>query len=128
MSNSSYKYPKDRFKKFKLKEWHNSCCTCGNDYLVEYLNRKIRKYCSRKCSNSDPLKKSVLAQRMKETMFNLYGDRRGVKNPSSKLTEEQVEQIRILLAMDVKQKRIAKDSGVAPSTISGIKNNKRWIV
>jgi predicted DNA-binding protein (UPF0251 family) len=50
----------------------------------------------------------------------------GEKNPASKLTLDQVKQIRILLSEKVKQRVIAEKFNVSVPTISNIKTSYRW--
>jgi len=53
---------------------------------------------------------------------------KGENGPNSKLTEQKVIQIRILLDEGIlTQKEIAKKFGVSHVTISDIKNNRSWI-
>jgi hypothetical protein len=50
----------------------------------------------------------------------------GEKSANAKLTEDQVREIRKLIAADVKLTRIAKDFRVAPTTIGAIKRKQNW--
>lgn len=51
---------------------------------------------------------------------------RGALDGNSKLSVAQVIEIRRLIADGVRAKSIAKHFGVAPSTVSGIKNGRLW--
>jgi predicted DNA-binding protein (UPF0251 family) len=50
----------------------------------------------------------------------------GSAHPGSKLTEEQVSEIRLMHLRGAKQKELANQYGVAHQTISKIVNNKRY--
>jgi len=50
----------------------------------------------------------------------------GVKNRNSKLDEKSVIEIRNLLKIGIKSKRIAQDFGVSPSQICAINKGKSW--
>jgi DNA-binding transcriptional regulator YiaG len=50
----------------------------------------------------------------------------GEKSHLAKLNSEQVREIRELLKTSISQSKIARLYGVAPTTISKIKNNKKW--
>lgn len=50
----------------------------------------------------------------------------GIKNPSVKLSEEQVRKIKELLKTGVTQKRISKDFNITRKTVGSIKNGKTW--
>jgi len=50
----------------------------------------------------------------------------GENSANAKLTEDQVRQIRKLIAMDIKLTRIAKDFNVTASAIGAIKRRQNW--
>ena len=54
------------------------------------------------------------------------GNQKGINNPSSKLTEKNIIEIKKLLSSGLFQKDIAKQYNVSIMTISNIKNNKIW--
>lgn len=53
-------------------------------------------------------------------------DHRGTKNPNSKLTEQQVSDIRVLLAAGLSCRKIACIVGVSHATIGHIRTGRRW--
>ena len=50
----------------------------------------------------------------------------GDEHPFSKLDEQQVKEIKTLLASKVKQRLISKTYGISPSAVSDIKFNRTW--
>jgi hypothetical protein len=50
----------------------------------------------------------------------------GIKQPKSKLKENDINEIKYKLSLGVTGRRIAKEYGVAPSQISNIKNGISW--
>ena len=50
----------------------------------------------------------------------------GGKNPNSKLTEDDVREIRRRVESGEKQRRIAEDYGLTPGAISAIKTRRSW--
>ena len=78
-------------------------CYCGNSVVFEGFTKGYRKYCSRKCMNSDPAKKEAVRQtcinkyggpapcsskevfsKMENTMTQRYGHRNALQIPSIK--------------------------------------------
>ncbi len=51
---------------------------------------------------------------------------KGEKNPNTKLTKQKIIQIKLLIEKKLKQKEIAKISGVSQQTISMIKTGSIW--
>jgi DNA-binding transcriptional regulator YiaG len=60
------------------------------------------------------------------THKGFQADNRGSKHPLSKLSEDDIESIRNLCESEMTQSKIATSFGVSPSTVSRIKNRKRW--
>lgn len=58
--------------------------------------------------------------------YNKGESRRGEENPSSKLTEHQVRQIRTLSSEGMLRKHVAKIFGVTPENVSYIVLRKGW--
>jgi DNA invertase Pin-like site-specific DNA recombinase len=65
-------------------------------------------------------------ERLREFGLRVTGDQTGESNPSSKLTEKQVEHIRALGAQGVIHERIAGIFGVRRETVGKILRNERW--
>ena len=82
--------------------------------------RKIRAARKGKPSNYRGKRQSDLAK------FTLSEAKKGEKNPRMKLTEEQVLEIKEALAKGAKIYALALRYKVYESTISMIKNGKRW--
>ena len=55
-----------------------------------------------------------------------FGDRKGAANSASKLTDEQVQEIRALLRAGVLQASIAEAYGVTASLVSLLKHKRIW--
>ena len=53
-------------------------------------------------------------------------DRRGAKNPTAKLTRQDVYEIRQMLQQQIYQRVIAMKYGIARSTVSHIKTGRDW--
>lgn len=85
------------------------------------------------CVNPDHIYAGTMKQNAHDRMIRgRKGDIAGAKHPecgtknhASKLNEMQVREIRGLIGT-VGYKRLAKRFGVAPSSIQGIANGKRW--
>ena len=58
--------------------------------------------------------------------FVEFGDRKGAANAASKLTDEQVQEIRALLRTGAVQASIAKAYGVTPALVSLLKHKRIW--
>ena len=86
------------------------CHTCDNRACVNTAHMFLGTHAD---NNAD------MASKMRSTI--------GSRNPSAKLNEAQVSSLRgELLAPGVSQKELATKYGVSMSTISNIKNGKRW--
>lgn len=69
---------------------------------------------------------STRAENIRHAFENGLFDNRGAGNSNSKLTEEQVTEIRKRIEQGESQKALAEHFGVKPNTISDIKLRKRW--
>ena len=78
-----------------------------------------------KCCNPDHLFLGS-SQDNHDDMANKDRSTHGERNPSVKLSEEQVRQIRVMLSEGIPQSRIAKAFNVAQMTISRINTGDRW--
>lgn len=65
-------------------------------------------------------------ERLRNFGLRVTGDQSGENNPSSKLTERQVENIRVLGAQGITHKKIAGIFGVRRETVGKILRNERW--
>ena len=92
-----------------------------NDLLVRH------KCDNRKCVNPEHLELGTQTDNMRDMVAR--GRRPhtiGTQNPNSKLTEDDVKEIRVLLDFGFLQKEIAEMYGVSQTRISVIKLNKHW--
>lgn len=80
---------------------------------------------NRKCVNPFHLKLGFHKDNMQDRS-KANRSAKGEKLPQSKLTTEQVIEIKKLLNMDIKNSRIAKDFHVSGSSISAIKKGRNW--
>lgn len=53
--------------------------------------------------------------------------KKGSENGNSKLTENDVIEIKVLLGLEVTGRKIAADFGISQSTVSQIRNGKTWV-
>lgn len=88
---------------------------------ISNATRAISDETRRKISESK--KKENLS---KETRDKLSNANKGSNNPNSKLTEDDVKEIKIMLKNKVTQQKIADKFNVSRSLIGNIKNNKIW--
>ena len=88
----------------------------------------IRHMCNQKlCVNADHLEVGTQQDNMNDMVrAGRQHKPKGVKNPRSKLTEQQVEEVRQLLLTGVSQQSIADRYGVSQVSISSIKLGKCW--
>ena len=54
------------------------------------------------------------------------GQRRGANNPNCKYSEETIRKAKLLIKHGASIKEIAKTLSIGRTTLSKIKNNKRW--
>jgi len=92
-------------------EFHDCAHSCNNGHLG-CVNPKHLRWATRAENMADGCKAGTLGQ--------------GSGCTASKLTKEDVAEIRELLAKGVYQRIIAKEFGVSQSAISQIKNGVRW--
>ncbi len=89
---------------------------------------RVRHKCdNRKCVNPIHLELGTQTDNMRDMVAR--GRRphtNGIKNPNSKLTKDDVNEIEILLGFGFLQKEIAKMYKVSQNTISVVKLNKHW--
>ena len=117
---------KDGYGKFKyegrMQKAHRVSWLLSGQTIPEGL--LIRHKCrNRHCVNPEHLETGTLAENSAD-MIRDGTSTRGIKNPSAKLTEEQVRQIRARATEN--QRELAKEFGVIPQTISRIILRKRW--
>ena len=89
----------------------HSAHSCGNG-SGGCVNRRHLRWASSVENNADKLAHGT--------------DNRGEKHGMSKLTADQVREIRGLLKTDTRQRRIAERFGVHPALITCIKNGTAW--
>lgn len=91
----------------------------------------LHKCGNRKCCNPDHLYLGDNSRNMKDAV--LHGThkcngafKKGSNHANNKLSEEDVEQIRILLTEGVPQREIAKKYNVSRGAVQCIKNKRSW--
>ena len=78
------------------------------------------------CVNPDHLFLGTAADNVRD-MTKKGRNLRGEKHPLAKLTAKQVRRIKAMLAEDrMYMSEIAREFGVSPSTIRGIKDGRKW--
>jgi len=78
------------------------------------------------CYNLDHLFLGTHAENMADRARKGRYDLRGTKNPSAKLTADQVERIRAAIAAGKVLKRVAEEYGVTDGMIGHIKAGRAW--
>lgn len=79
-----------------------------------------------KCCNPDHLFLGTCADNLHDMALKKRSTH-GCKNPQAKLTEDDVRQIKALLATGIAQAKLAKVFGVQQMAISRIKTGQRWV-
>jgi DNA-binding transcriptional regulator YiaG len=106
----------------KIKKAHHVSWLLTNHTIPE--GNVIRHKCRNKhCVNPEHLETGTVAENNAD-MIRDGTSLRGIKNPTAKLTEEQVRQIRARAAEN--QQVLAEEYGVCSETISKIILRKRW--
>ena len=97
-------------------------------YLLSYGSIPDGQFVLHKCDNSLCVRPDHLfLGTQKDNIRDMRAKGRLCVPDASKLTMEQVKEIRQRLANGEKQYKIAKDYGVWPSTISDIKTRTTWV-
>ena len=97
----------------------------GKKYIGKHSSLSIEQW-------KNPEYRKLMSLKMKDRVKNLWKDpsfrksKSGENAPSSKLTEEQVIDIKKRLQKEETQSSIAKIYGVSRASISKIKHNKTW--
>ena len=87
----------------------------------------VRHKCrNRHCCNPEHLETGTQAENNADKIRDGTSNR-GVKNPTAKLTEDQVREIRAKYASGALQKSLAEEYGVTQRTISYIITRKNWV-
>jgi HNH endonuclease len=89
-------------------------------YSVNHIN------CNKLDNRADNLEWVTLADNTRMQWRDGLVDLRGEKQPGSKLTAKQVIYIRRLLAQGIASHTLAIIAGVSPTTITMIRDGKRW--
>src|SRR4029077_14119083 len=79
-----------------------------------------KDYCPENCQFLSPQDNLI--------KMHKQGNKKGERSGNAKLTQKQVDEIRVKLDMGVMGTRIAKDYGVSKSTIHAINNGQNWKV
>ena len=111
---------------------YNGKCCLAHRVLWELEGREPAEVLRHKCDNPaccniDHLEAGTVADNNRDKMERgRFRPNNGSKNGQSKLTEDDVRQIRVMLAEGWKQKDVAKVFGVVSPLISMINTGKAW--
>ena len=105
-----------------------SYCLSNNISLDDIKDTYVLHKCdNRKCCNPYHLFLGSLKDNMQDCLSKgRFANKKGSKNNSAKLNEQQVFEIRILLNQKLSQYKIAKLYRVSQGTISEINTRKIW--
>jgi hypothetical protein len=111
---------------------HNGKCCLAHRVLWELEGREFAEVLRHKCDNPgccniDHLEPGTVADNNNDKMERgRFRPNNGSKNGQSKLTEDDVRQIKAMLAEGRKQRDIAKAFNTVPHNISMIKTGRAW--
>lgn len=106
---------------------YNSCPRAGSCYGRQYSDLTLAKMRHNNTGAGNPFfgkrHSATTRKRISESKKGLHT---GIKNPSCKLTEDEVKDIKSLLERNTPRQEIAKQFRISLATISDIVTGKRW--
>lgn len=106
--------------RWKHKLSHNiksRCVLCDSFFWAarSQINKGFHKYCSNKCRH-----------KARKTSLSWNGRRRGMGNPNHRLVDQDIIEIKQMLALNTDYNVIANKFNISYSYVSNIKNGRLW--